>query len=367
MICIIIGTRPEIIKMAPLIRACKKKNLQYFILHTGQHYSYELDKKLFEDLELEEPKYNLNVGSREYRKQLGMMIREIMQVLIKEKPEIVFVQGDTNSVLAASLAANKLKIAVGHHEAGLRSHDITMLEETNRIITDHISDILFAPTKQALANLKDEGIDMKKAFLTGNTIVDAAMQNITIAKKKTKIISKLGLKEKNYILATSHRAENVDNKTRLKGIMHGLELAAEELNAKVIFPIHPRTKAKLKEFKIKFSTEKIRLIKPLGYLDFLMLISNAKLIITDSGGIQEEACILRVPCITIRDSTERPETLKKGVNMLAGTNSKDIAEYSKKIISDTKKLREWPEPFGDGKAGERIISLWIKNKKKVLE
>ena len=179
-ICIIIGTRPEIIKMAPLIRACQEKNLDYFILHTGQHYSHEMDRQMFIDLELPEPKYNLKVGGREYSKQLGMMIREIMAVLSLEKPDIVFVQGDTNTVLAAALAANKLGIRLGHHEAGLRSHDLSMLEETNRIITDHISDFRFAPTQDAIKNLEDEGLT-ENNFLTGNTVVDAVVQNLSLS------------------------------------------------------------------------------------------------------------------------------------------------------------------------------------------
>jgi len=348
---IIIGTRPEIIKMAPLIRACQRRGLDYFILHTGQHYSYEMDKKLFEDLELEEPKYNLNVGGQEYRKQVGMMTREIMNILEKEKPDVVFVQGDTNSVLAGALAANKLGIKIGHHEAGLRSHDLTMLEETNRIITDHIADYLFAPTQDALANLKEEGIDSHKVFLTGNTVVDAIFQNLELADKKNDIFEKLSLQKKNYIVTTAHRAENVDNFEKLKGIIDGLTLVGQEFNLPIIYPIHPRTLRNIEKFKLNIPAE-IKLIDPLGYLDFLQLEANAKLIITDSGGLQEEACILKVPCITIRENTERPETIKAKVNILAGTNPEKILASAKKMMAEN---LEWINPFGDGQAAEKIL------------
>jgi UDP-N-acetylglucosamine 2-epimerase (non-hydrolysing) len=353
-ICIVIGTRPEIIKMAPLIRACQKKKLDFFILHTGQHYSYEMDRKFFDDLELPEPKYNLNVGGKEYRKQVGMMIREIMNVLTEEKPEIVFVQGDTNSVLAAALAANKLGIKIGHHEAGLRSHDLGMLEETNRIITDQISDYLFAPTRDAMKNLEDEGVSGHK-FLTGNTIVDAVKQNLLLSERKSEIMKMMGLKKKGFILVTAHRAENVDNKERLQGIINGLSLVHKETGLQVIYPIHPRTRKNLANFGIQVP-ETIMMVEPQGYLDFLKLEANAKLIITDSGGLQEEACILKVPCVTIRDNTERPETIEAGINILAGTAPEKILASAAKMLSYSGK---WTNPFGDGNAGEKIIDTWL--------
>jgi UDP-N-acetylglucosamine 2-epimerase (non-hydrolysing) len=356
-VCIIIGTRPEIIKMSPLIRECQRRKLDSFILHTGQHYSYEMDKKFFIDLELPEPRYNLDAGGQEYRKQLGMMIRDISQVLSNEKPDIMFVQGDTNSVLAAALAANKLGIKIGHHEAGLRSHDLTMLEETNRIITDHISDYLFAPTEDAQKNINDEGIKAKTC-LTGNTIVDAVKEHAQIAERKSSILSTLSLKKGGYVLVTAHRAENVDNKERLSGIISGLQLVMKNLNMPVIFPMHPRTRKNIASFSI--SADGLRVIPPLGYLDFLQLEMNAKLIITDSGGLQEEACILKIPCVTVRDNTERPETVKAGINILAGTDPKKIAEAAQKI---SKYDGIWINPFGDGKAAESIISstiTWLK-------
>lgn len=357
-ICILIGTRPEIIKMAPLIRACEDKRQDCFILHTGQHYSHEMDRAFFEDLELKKPKYNLNVGGKEYRKQVGMMIREIMAVLRKERPEIVFVQGDTNSVLAGALAANKLGIKIGHHEAGLRSHDLTMLEETNRIITDHIADLLFAPTENALKNLKEEGIEESKVFLTGNTIVDAVQQNLELSTRKSRAMNRLGLVKGGFILVTAHRAENVDIEKRLCGILDGLMLVAQATKLPILYPMHPRTRKNIEMFRLAVP-DAVRVIEPLGYLDFLQLEANAKLIITDSGGLQEEACILRVPCVTVRDNTERPETINAGINVLAGTEPKRILAGAKQMLEGR---MEWSNPFGDGNAGERIIENWLSNK-----
>ncbi len=352
-IAVILGTRPEIIKMAPIIKEMDKRGIDYFILHTGQHYSYEMDRKFFEDLELKEVKHNLGVGGQEYRKQVGMMIREIMKVLKKEKPDVVIVQGDTNSVLAGAQAANKLRIKIAHHEAGLRSHNLNMLEEMNRIVTDHISDFLFAPTEDAYNHLLEEGIDRNKICLSGNTIVDAVLQNLELVKNKVDILRYLGMEKGRYILATAHRAENVDIKERLEGILSGLELAAKELNLPVIYPMHPRTLKNIKKFQLKIS-DLIRVMDPLGYLEFLQLEANAKLIITDSGGLQEEACILRVPCVTVRDETERPETILAGMNALAGADPVKILQCAKEAVGFNK---QWTNPFGDGLAGKRIIDF----------
>jgi len=352
-VAIILGTRPEIIKMSPLIRELEKEGLDYFILHTGQHYDYKMDKKFFDDLELPEPRYNLNVGGNEYRKQIGLMISRISKILTKEKPDIIFVQGDTNSVLAGALAANRVGIKIGHHEAGLRSHDLTMLEEMNRIITDHISNYLFAPTADAFKNLKEEGIKESKIFLTGNTIVDAVYENLELSKKKINILKKLNLEKNGYILATAHRAENVDIKERLEGILEGLKLVGQYFKMPVIYPMHPRTVNNIERFKLKIPAE-IRVIEPIGYLEFLQLEANSKLIITDSGGLQEEACILKVPCVTVRDNTERPETITAGINILAGTNAEKILESAKAMAGDGK---IWINPYGDGRVAEKILKI----------
>src|SRR3989344_5226938 len=338
--------------MSPIVRACEKQGVGFFILHTGQHWSPEMDRKIFTDLELPKPKYNLGVGGEPYRKQIGFMTKEISIILAKEKPDIVLVQGDTISVLAGGLAANKLGIKVGHHEAGLRSHDITMLEEINRVITDHISDYLFAPTPDALKNLHQEGREADKIHFTGNTIVDAVRENVLISEKKSKILQKLKLKKKEYILATAHRAENVDNQKRLREILSGMSLVQEKLKLPLIFPLHPRTKHRIREFKLNIP-KNIKIISPQGFLDFLALENNAKLVLTDSGGMQEECFILRVPCVTLRDNTERPETVEYGGNIVAGTDHQKIVKSALTILKKNQKIKEWENPFGDGKAGER--------------
>ena len=351
-ISIILGTRPEIIKMSPVIRECEKRGLDYFILHTGQHYSYEMDRIFFEELELPQPKYNLDVGSGTHAEQTGKIMIGVEKILMKERPDVVLVQGDTNTVLAGALAATKLHIKIGHVEAGLRSYDRRMPEEINRVLTDHISDYLFAPTEKAKQNLLREGIDENKIFVTGNTIVDAVYQNLEIAKRKVNVLKDLGLKPKEYVLVTAHRQENVDVKERLKGILKGLELIHNEFDMPVVFPIHPRTQRRIKEFGL--SLNGVKVISPLGFLEFLQLEANARLILTDSGGVQEETCILGVPCVTLRDNTERPETLEVGSNVLVGTKPERILEGVKIMLN---RENNWRNPFGDGRAGERIIRI----------
>ena len=354
-ISIILGTRPEIIKMSPVIRECEKQNLDYFILHTGQHYSYNLDKIFFDELELPEAKYNLDVSSGTHAEETGKMLIGIEKVLKEEKSDVVLVEGDTNTVLAGALAAAKLHIKVGHVEAGLRSYDRNMPEEINRVLTDHISDYLFAPTEKAKENLLREGINENKIFISGNTIVDAVYQNLGIARRKADALTKLNLSSEDYFLVTAHRQENVDDKERLRGILEGLELVYREFNFPMVYPIHPRTKKRIKEFGLEVP-EGIRLIEPLGFLEFLQLEANAKLVLTDSGGVQEETCILKVPCVTLRDNTERPETLDVGSNVLVGVNQDRILEGVKKMLS---KERDWKNPFGDGCAGVKIVEILI--------
>jgi UDP-N-acetylglucosamine 2-epimerase (non-hydrolysing) len=352
MIAIILGTRPEIIKMSPVIRECEKRGLDYFVLHTGQHYSYEMDRIFFEELELPQPKYNLDVGSGTHAEQTGKIMVGVEKILMQEKPKVILVQGDTNTVLAGALAATKLHIKVGHVEAGLRSYDKRMPEEINRVLTDHISDLLFAPTEVAKENLLEEGINEDKIFVTGNTIVDAVHQNLEIAKRKVNVLKELDLKPKEYFLITTHRQENVDVRERLRGIIKGLEMIYNEFAIPIIFPIHPRTQKRIKEFE--FDLSGIKLINPLGFLEFLQLEANARLVLTDSGGVQEETCILGVHCVTLRDNTERPETLEAGSNVLAGTKPERILERAKIMLN---RKNNWKNPFGDGKAGERIVKI----------
>jgi len=352
-ISIILGTRPEIIKMSPVIRELENQSMDYFILHTGQHYSYNLDKIFFDDMELPDAKYNLDVGSGSHAEETGKMLIGIERVLQEEKPDVVLVEGDTNTVLAGALAAVKLGVKVGHVEAGLRSYDRSMPEEINRILADHVSNYLFPPTKNAKDILLGEGISEDNIFVTGNTIVDAVYQNLEIAKRKMNILNKLNLKRGGYLLVTAHRQENVDVKERLKGILKGLELVYNKFNWPIIYPIHPRTMKRIKEFGIEVPGG-IELIEPLGFLEFLQLEANAKLVLTDSGGVQEETCILKIPCVTLRDNTERPETLDVGSNILVGTDPNRILEGAKKMLSVE---RNWTNPFGDGHAGEQIVDI----------
>ena len=350
-IAVILGTRPEIIKMFPLIRELENQGLDYFILHTGQHYSYNMDRVFFEQLNLPNPKYNLEVGSGTHAEETGKMLIGIEEVLQRENPDVILVEGDTNSVLAGALAACKLMIKVGHVEAGLRSHDREMPEEINRLLTDHVSDYLFAPTEKAKENLLKEGISEGRIFVTGNTIVDAVMQNMKLAKYND--LPQNIQADGDYFIATLHRQENVDREDRLKKIINGLELVAQEFKVPIVYPIHPRTRKRIAQFNIHVNNS-IKLVEPVDYLTFLRLLSNSKLAFTDSGGVQEEACILRVPCVTLRYYTERPETLDVGANMLAGAEPKSILEKARIMID---KNRDWENPFGDGKAGWRIVEL----------
>jgi UDP-N-acetylglucosamine 2-epimerase (non-hydrolysing) len=351
-ICLVFGTRPEIIKLSPIMRYCESKKMDYFMVHTGQHYSYSMDKVFFSELSLTKPKYRLNT-SRAGASQIGVMISEIIKIFSKNRPDIVLVQGDTNSVLAGALAASTLGIPVGHVEAGLRSFDRAMPEERNRVLTDHLSSLLFAPTKEASENAAKECIEAKKIFITGNTIVDATYQNLELS-RKSNILKKMKLTKKQYILATVHRQENVDNKERFSNILRGFEAIQKRFDMPVICPLHPRSRKMMKRFGIK---AQITLTEPLGFLDFLQLENNARLILTDSGGVQEEACILGVPCVTLRNNTERPETIKVGMNMLAGTNPERILRSAEKMINIRAGKKN---PFGDGKATEKIMDIVMK-------
>lgn len=351
-VCIVLGTRPEIIKLAPLIKELPKKQADFFVLHTGQHYSHELDKVFFDQLGLPQPRYNIDAGSGSHAEETGKMLVGIEQILLKEKPDIVLAEGDTNSVLAGALAAAKLGIKVGHVEAGLRSYDRGMPEEINRVLTDHISDYLFTPTPQARQILLGEGIGEEKIFVTGNTIVDAVYQNLEFARGKIDIIDGLCLKPGQYFLATLHRQENVDTKERFASILDGLSRLAASFRLPVVYPIHPRSRKKMSEFKLE--PPGLTVIDPVDFLSFLLLESNASLILTDSGGVQEEACILRVPCVTMRDNTERPETVAAGANILAGASSDNIVACAGVMLAREK---NWANPFGDGRAAEMIARI----------
>ena len=370
-IAIILGTRPEIIKMSPVIKELDIRGIDYFVLHTGQHYDYLMDKIFFKELNLEPETINLKVGSGSHSETTSKMMIGIEKILLDEKPDIVLVLGDTNTVLAGALVSIKLHIELGHIEAGLRSYDRRMPEEYNRIICDHIADYLFAPTKLTERILKEEGISRKdilynkkravpQIILTGNTIVDAIQQNLVKA-NASKIITKLGLTKENYFLATAHREEHVDHKESLSGILEGFESLTDTYNLPIIYPIHPRTKKRLEEFglidKIN-KIEKLKLIEPVGFFDLLALESNAKLILTDSGGVQEEACSLRVPCVFLGERSDRSESVQVGAAMLAECDSQKIMNATQAMI---KKERNWSNPFGNGTSARKIIDVILKN------
>jgi UDP-N-acetylglucosamine 2-epimerase (non-hydrolysing) len=356
-IAIILGTRPEIIKMSPVIRECEKRkncssDFDYFILHTGQHYSYNMDKVFFKQLNLPEAKYNLDVGSGSHAVQTGKMLPGIEEILLKEHPDVILVQGDTNTVLAGALVASKLHIKVGHVEAGLRSYDRAMPEEINRVLADHISDFCFAPTKKAEEILIGEGIKPSNIFVTGNTIVDAVNQHMKLSDEKADIIKNLGLKPNEFFLVTSHRQENVDDKARFSGIIQGILELKKKYNLPIVYPMHPRAKKMMQEFDLQ--SDEIDVIEPVDFFDFLQLEKNARLVITDSGGVQEETCIIGKPCVTLRNNTERPETLEVGSNVLAGTKPEDIVTSVSLMID---KKREKENPFGDGKTSSKILDV----------
>lgn len=338
--------------MSPIIRECSRLNLEYVLLHTGQHYSYAMDRVFFEQLELPQPHYNLNVGSGSHAEQTGKILMGVEPVLQKEKPDVVLVEGDTNTVLAGALAAAKLHIKIGHVEAGLRSYDRSMPEEINRVLTDHCADFLFAPTEQAQEILLEEGILPNQIYLTGNTIVDAVFQNMRLAENHNHVLEELGLKKQEYFLATLHRQENVDDQHRFHNILKGLNDLNKKYGLPVIYPIHPRSSKKIQEFHL--DAPGVTLIEPMDFLGFLQLEQNARVVFTDSGGVQEETCILGTPCVTLRANTERPETIAVGSNLLAGIYPENIVQCASVMFM---KKKPWENPFGDGTSGKKIIQI----------
>lgn len=361
-VCIIVGTRPEIIKMSPVIHECIERKIDYFIIHSNQHYSPEMDEVFFEELSLPSPKYNLNVGSGKHSNQTGNILIKMEPILEDEKPDFVLVQGDTNTVIAGALAASKLNIKTCHIEAGLRSYDRTMPEETNRIVTDHLSTYQFAVSQTQKDILLSEGSTEDKVFIVGNTITDAVFKNIEIAKSKSDILSRYNLNSKSFVLLTAHRSSNVDTESAFKELLDAIKTIPQEEN--ILWPIHPRARKTLDEFKLEIP-KNITLINPTGYLDFLVLQSEAKFALTDSGGVQEECCILGTPCMTLRENTERPETIVVGANRLVGRNSKKIAIAYDEIVSTINK--KWLNPFGDGTSSKQILNVIQYGKQEILE
>jgi UDP-N-acetylglucosamine 2-epimerase (non-hydrolysing) len=351
-LAIVIGTRPEIIKLAPVIKACHDRGVPYELIHTGQHYSHEMDSLILKDLELPPPHHNLGIGSGSHAEETARALVGTEGLFRKISPKLVLVQGDTNSALAAALAASKLHLKVGHVEAGLRSFDGEMPEETNRILTDHLSDILFAPTEVSTNNLVSEGISHDKIRTTGNTIVDTInfafdlIRNNRTHSKRPDYIP-----DEDFFLLTLHREENVDSAGRMRAILKGVSSASEKFGLKTMFPAHPRTVKRMKQFGLDTPSNLV-IGRPEGYLRFLQLEQHAELILTDSGGVQEEACVLKVPCVTLRNNTERPETVKVGANLLTGTEADAVVRGVSAMID---RSRDWVNPLGDGQASQRIL------------
>jgi UDP-N-acetylglucosamine 2-epimerase (non-hydrolysing) len=357
---IILGTRPEIIKLSPIIRELEAQGASFFILHTGQHSSFAMFEVFFEALRLPMPHHSLDIGPCDQTVRSGRLLAGIGPILQAEKPDVVLVQGDTDSVLAGALAAAQQRIPVGHVEAGLRSDDRRMPEELNRILTDHMSTYLFAPTEIAVSNLEREGIGQKEYLtfdgsrraaihLVGNTIVDAVKQNVALT-REDEVLGRLGLRPKEYVLLTSHRAENVDHREFLEPLTELVNHIVREHRTKVVWPIHPRSRAMLERFGIAPTA---MLIEPQGYLEFLALELHAKLAVTDSGGVQEEACVMGVPCVTVRKTTDRPETIDVGANALGDT---DLPSMRAAVDTMIGRDKGWTVPYGDAPS-EAIVRI----------
>ena len=354
MIGIVIGTRPELIKIFPIVKFFNKKKIKYKIIHTGQHYSKNLNDIFLKDFGILKPNYNLKIGSKPHAEQTALMMIGLEKILQKKTFKSILVYGDTNSALAGALVASKFQnVKLVHLEAGLRSFEIKMPEETNRKIIDHISDILITTTKIAKNFLIGEGLPRNKIFISGNTIVDAVKLYNNKITKNNKLINDLKLKKNNYFLFTLHRQENVEDKNKFLRLFKTLEKISKKFNIKIVFPAHPRTQKIMKLLNL-LSNTKIKVLQPLNYINFLTLIKNSKLVITDSGGIQEESCTLKVPVITLRTSTERQETIYMGANILSKYDYLNITKNINKIF---KKKIKWTYPYGKGNASKNIFNI----------
>ena len=350
----IIGTRPEIIKMAPVVRALDALPHEHVLIHSGQHYDLLMDRVFFQDMRVREADHRFELRDREPHLQIATTMRQVGPVVADA--DLVIIHGDTNTTVAGALLANKLGRRLAHVEAGIRSFDKTMPEEVNRTVADHLSQWLFAPTEISRANLKREGL-AAGVHVVGNSVIDALRENLESAGRTSRILDTLDLAPKEYLLLTFHRAENVDSPARLAQALDAFDAAAQESGLPIVFPIHPRTAKNLAQFGLQkraASLLALRMIEPTGYLDMLLLEKNAALVLTDSGGLQEESCYLHVPCVTLRENTERPETLDIGANVLAGTDPERVraAVRRQRAAATT-----WPNPFGDGTTAAQIAHL----------
>jgi UDP-N-acetylglucosamine 2-epimerase len=344
----IVGARPQFIKAAPVSRALRRDSRHTEVLvHTGQHYDYNMSALFFEELEIPEPDYNLGIGSGPHGQQTGQMLEALERVLLDERPDWVLVYGDTNSTLAGALASVKLHIPVAHIEAGLRSFNRRMPEEHNRVLTDHAANLLLCPTRTAADNLSREGIT-QGVHNVGDVMYDAVLFNIGIAEKRSTALGRLALKPGSYLLATVHRAENTGDPDRLAAILEAFGAIQES----IVFPAHPRTCSALTAFELSVPAN-VRMVEPVGYLDMLLLEKHARLILTDSGGVQKEAYFFGVPCVTLRDETEWVETVEAGWNVVVGTDPNRILQT---VRSFTRPL-DRPAFYGDGRTAEHISGL----------
>lgn len=357
----IIGARPQFIKASVISGIIKNTpEINEIILHTGQHFDYNMNDVFFKEMQIPAPKYNLQISSLSHGAMIGAMIPEIEKILLSEKPGLVLVYGDTNSTLAGALAAKKILLPVAHVEAGLRSYNMNMPEEQNRLITDRISDILFCPTQNAYANLVKEDIVnspyKQKVHITGDVMYDAVLHHLKIAGENSRILQVLNPANKKFILCTIHRAENTDNPDNLDKIFKALNEISEQFE--IILPLHPRTKKIISSNK-SIMTSGIKIIEPVSYFDMLVLEKNCLLVITDSGGIQKEAYFLSKPCLTLRNETEWTELADLGVNFVCGANPFRIMEaFQKSIAFSSDNFAK--NIYGDGRAGENIVNI-IKN------
>jgi UDP-N-acetylglucosamine 2-epimerase (non-hydrolysing) len=365
-ILVVAGTRPEVIKLSPIIKQLRKLKVDVIFVWSGQHYDYRLSDVFFEELHLPKPDINLNIRSGGHSVQTAKAMVRLDQVISKSKPSLVVAEGDTNTVVATALSAIKSHVPFAHVEAGLRSYDRSMPEEVNRIVADTCSELLFAPTELAVANLEHEGIPSRKIRLTGNTIVDVVVEYKQKAKRRgIKLLEELKVSPDDYLLITLHRQENTDFSTNLLNIMRAVSLLSERY--KVVFPMHPRTRNRLQKAGFLESLKRHKnlfVIPPQGYLEFLGLLLHSLAVLTDSGGVQEEALTLGVPTVTLRYNTERPETVLYRINVLAGTDTENVIKLTQSQVQKSAKIRkissEKPNPFGEGDAGKKI-AIGIKN------
>lgn len=360
----VVGARPNFIKIAPLINAMRQySDMTSILVHTGQHYDVSMAGRFFEDLQIPTPDVSLEVGSGSHAFQTAEVMKRIEPVLLEHRPDVVLVVGDVNSTVAAALTAVKLRIAVAHVEAGLRSFDRSMPEEINRLVTDAISDYLFVTEESGMENLQREGVDERKVFCVGNVMIDSLEASRRLW-QQSPILAQLGLSDGQYGIVTLHRPATVDNPHILRGVVEALGAIAAQIP--LIFPVHPRTRKTLMEMRElrrplwfgdgRLPSKGICCLDPLGYLDFMALVSKARIVLTDSGGLQEETTVLGVPCVTLRDNTERPVTITHGTNQLVGTSPAKIIEAGRQILSG-QQTRPSPPPLWDGKAAQRIVAL----------